>query len=199
MKFRRVLVANRGEIALRIMRTCHHLGLGTVGVYSDADANAPHVQFADRAIRIGGPEATESYLNIPNLLAAAKASGADAIHPGYGFLAENAEFADAVESAGLVFIGPTAEMITLMGDKGTARHLMNERGVPVTPGYSGDDQDQETFLAEAQKIGFPVLVKAVAGGGGKGMSIVEAPEDLPAALRLHGMRVARWLRWRPAS
>ena len=182
MSFRSVLVANRGEIALRVMKTCADMGLETVAVFSDADAGSPHVDFADRAVRIGPAAAAESYLKIDAVIEAAQRAGADAIHPGYGFLAENAEFAEAVAAAGLVFIGPTPESIRLMGDKSTARNLMEERGVPVAPGYTGDDQSDERLVAEAKKIGYPVLVKAAAGGGGKGMSIVREEGDLTQAL-----------------
>ena len=166
MSFRSVLVANRGEIALRVMKTCAAMGLETVAVYSDADAESPHVEFADRAVRIGPAAAADSYLKVEAVIEAARVAGAEAIHPGYGFLAENAEFAEAVAAAGLTFIGPTPESIRLMGDKATARTLMDERGVPVAPGYSGDDQSDERLISAAEDIGFPVLVKAAAGGGG---------------------------------
>jgi propionyl-CoA carboxylase alpha chain len=182
MSFRSVLVANRGEIALRIMKTCVSMGLETVAVYSDADEDSPHVAFADRAVRIGPAAATDSYLKIDVVIEAARRAGADAIHPGYGFLAENAEFAEAVVAAGLIFIGPTSESIRLMGDKSTARTLMEERGVPVAPGYTGDDQSDERLITEAAKIGYPVLVKAAAGGGGKGMSIVRSADALQEAV-----------------
>ncbi len=177
-----LLVANRGEIAVRVLRTAHALGLRTVAVYSDADAGAPHVALADEAVRIGPPPAAESYLNVDAILEAARRTGADAIHPGYGFLAENADFVAAVEGAGLVFVGPRAETVRAMGDKAAARELMAARGVPVVPGYSGADQSVERFAAAAEEIGYPVLVKASAGGGGKGMSIVESADALPAAL-----------------
>lgn len=180
--FDRVLIANRGEIAARIMRTCAVMGLQTVAVFSEADADMPHVRAADQAICIGAAPAAESYLSIPKVIAAAKATGAQAIHPGYGFLSENAEFVDAVEAAGLVFIGPTADSVRQMGSKARARELMAARGVPVVPGYGGEDQSDARLTAAAEEIGFPVLVKAAAGGGGKGMSIVHAAAELPDAL-----------------
>jgi geranyl-CoA carboxylase alpha subunit len=180
--FRTVLVANRGEIALRVMATARTMGFGTVAVHSSADARSRHVSFADRAVLIGGPLPAESYLNIPAIIAAAKASGADAVHPGYGFLAENASFARACRDAGLVFIGPSAESIEAMGDKARAKAFMQAAGVPVVPGYQGDDQSEARFLAEAETIGFPVMIKAVAGGGGRGMRLVPDAASLPALL-----------------
>jgi geranyl-CoA carboxylase alpha subunit len=180
--FRIVLVANRGEIALRIMATAKAMGYGTVAVYSSADAKSRHVGFADRAVLIGGPLPAESYLNIPAIIAAAKASGADAVHPGYGFLAENAAFARACREAGLVFIGPSAESIEAMGDKARAKAFMQAAGVPVVPGYQGEDQSEARFVAEAETIGFPVMIKAVAGGGGRGMRLVPDAASLPALL-----------------
>lgn len=182
MGFERVLVANRGEIARRVMRSCRARGLSTVAVYSDADAGARHVAEADVAVRIGAAPAAESYLRGDRIVAAAKRSGAEAVHPGYGFLAENAGFAQAVIDAGLVWIGPRPETIRAMGDKAAARALMAKRGVPVAPGYAGEDQDDTRLIAEAVAIGFPLLVKAAAGGGGKGMHVVEAAEMLPAAI-----------------
>ena len=179
---RTVLVANRGEIACRVLRTCRQMGLGTVAVYSDADAAAPHVALADRAVRLGPPPARESYLAIDALVAAARAAGADAIHPGYGFLSEHAGFARAVTAAGLTFIGPSAEVIELLGSKQAAKERAIAAGVPVVPGYNGHDQDVATLAREAGAVGFPLLVKASAGGGGKGMRIVRNPDELGAAL-----------------
>lgn len=177
-----LLVANRGEIARRIFRTCRELGIATVAVYSDADAEAPFVREADQALRLGPAPSRESYLNVPAILAAAEASGADAVHPGYGFLAENAAFAEAVAEAGLVFVGPTPEAIRSMGLKREAKALVAAAGVPVIPGYDGADQDPAVLAAEAVRIGFPVLLKASAGGGGKGMKRVDGPDALPAAI-----------------
>ena len=177
-----LLIANRGEIACRIIRTARRLGIRTVAVYSDADANALHVRSADEAVHIGPSAARESYLVGERIIAAAKATGAQAIHPGYGFLSENAEFAQAVIDAGLVWVGPRPHSITAMGLKDAAKKLMQQAGVPTTPGYLGENQDPAHLAAEAAKIGYPVLIKAVAGGGGKGMRLVEAPEDFADAL-----------------
>ncbi|MEO0323144.1 MAG: biotin carboxylase N-terminal domain-containing protein [Myxococcota bacterium] len=177
-----LLVANRGEIARRIFRTCRDLGIATVAVYSDADAGAPFVREADQALRLGPAPSRESYLNVPALLAAAKASGADAVHPGYGFLAENAAFAEAVAKAGLVFVGPSPQAIRSMGLKREAKALVAAAGVPVIPGYDGADQDPSVLAAEAARVGFPVLLKASAGGGGKGMKRVGRAEDLASAI-----------------
>ena len=182
MSFSKILIANRGEIAGRIIRTARALGYRTVAVFSDADAHAPHVQQADEAVRIGPPPAAESYLNIAALLAAARATGADAVHPGYGFLSERADFAQAVADAGLVFIGPPPAAITAMGDKAAAKRRMLAAGVPCAPGYLGARQDDETLTAQALALGFPLLVKAVAGGGGRGMRLVHAVDQLPLAL-----------------
>ena len=179
---RRVLVANRGEIALRIMRACRDEGLETVAVYSDADRHAPFVRAADRAIRIGPAAPAESYLRIEALLAAASESGADAVHPGYGFLSERAAFAQAVADAGLIFIGPPASAISAMGDKTSARRLMAAAGVPIVPGSTAAMRDPAEAARVATGIGYPVLVKAAAGGGGKGMRVVHRAEELPAAL-----------------
>ncbi|HSD88006.1 MAG TPA: biotin carboxylase N-terminal domain-containing protein [Kofleriaceae bacterium] len=176
----KVLVANRGEIALRVMRTCRAMGIATVAVYSDADADAPFVRYADEAVRIGAPPARESYLVMPSLLDAARRTGARAIHPGYGFLSENPLFAEAVADAGLVFIGPPAEVIRHLGSKQAAKRIAQRAGVPVVPGYHGDDQTQ--LIEEGRAIGFPLLVKASAGGGGKGMRIVRAQGDLAEAI-----------------
>jgi geranyl-CoA carboxylase alpha subunit len=179
---RKVLVANRGEIACRIMRTCRAMGIATVAVFSEADASARHVHEADEAIRIGPSAASASYLNIPAIIQAARRADADAIHPGYGFLSEQALFAQACVEAGITFIGPRPEVIARMGSKREARHLVSAAGVPVVPGYDDADQSDERLLAAAREIGFPILVKASAGGGGKGMRAVERAGDLPAAL-----------------
>jgi acetyl-CoA carboxylase biotin carboxylase subunit len=179
---RRVLIANRGEIALRIVRACHEEGLEAVAVYSAADRASPHVRAADRALPIGPAPAAESYLAIDKLLAAAVQSGADAIHPGYGFLAERAAFAEAVESAGLVFVGPPASAIRAMGDKTEARRRMIAAGVPVVPGASTPVEDPAAALRLARELGFPVMVKAAAGGGGRGMRVVRSEQELAPAL-----------------
>ncbi|WP_204114389.1 biotin carboxylase N-terminal domain-containing protein [Shimia biformata] len=178
-----LLVANRGEIALRIMRTARDRGLGVVAVYSDADAGAAHVRFADHAVRIGPSPAAQSYLSTKAILKAAQQAGADAIHPGYGFLSENAGFAAACANAGLVFVGPSPEVISLMGDKARAREAMKRAGVPVVPGFEGM-ADDAALLAEADAIGFPVMIKAAAGGGGKGMRLVTSREGFAEALTL---------------
>jgi len=174
---RKVLVANRGEIALRIIRACRELGLETVAVYSEADRESLHVRFADDDVCIGPPPARASYLKIPALIAAAEITGADAIHPGYGFLAENAEFADTCRASNITFIGPTGEQIRQMGDKATARRLAAEAGVPTVPGSPGTIDDPDEALAFADRIGFPVIIKATAGGGGKGMRIAHDAEQ----------------------
>jgi geranyl-CoA carboxylase alpha subunit len=181
--FRKILIANRGEIALRIARTARRLGYGVVAVYSDADANAIHVREADEAVRIGEALPAQSYLNIGAIIAAAKASGADAVHPGYGFLAENEDFAQSCRDAGLVFIGPSPDAIKAMGNKARAKEIMLAAGVPCVPGYQGADQSEATMLAEADKIGFPVMIKAVAGGGGRGMRLVPDATAFPGSLR----------------
>ncbi len=180
--FTSVLVANRGEIACRVFRTARRMGIRTIAVYSEADAKALHVREADEAVLIGPAPARESYLDAAKVLAAAKQTGAEAIHPGYGFLSENADFAEAVMAAGLVWIGPPPAAIRAMGLKDAAKKLMIEAGVPVTPGYQGDNQDPDFLAAEAARIGFPVLIKAVAGGGGKGMRKVDRAEDFADAL-----------------
>ena len=180
--FARLLIANRGEIACRIARTARRLGIRTVAVYSEADRDAMHVDAADEAVLIGPAAARESYLNIGRIVAAARASGADAVHPGYGFLSENAEFAEACAAAGLVFVGPPPAAIRSMGRKAAAKALMERAGVPVVPGYHGEGQDPDWLAAEAGRIGYPVLVKAVAGGGGKGMRRVDDADGFAAAL-----------------
>jgi len=180
--FEKVLIANRGEIACRVIRTCRTLGIRTVAVYSEADAGAQHARLADEAWPIGGPRPQDSYLRGDAILEAARQSGAQAIHPGYGFLSENADFAEAVEAAGLVFIGPKAASMRKMGSKAGAKQLMDARGVPVVPGYTGEDQDPGRLQIEADGIGYPLMIKAAHGGGGKGMRIVRASEDFAAAL-----------------
>jgi 3-methylcrotonyl-CoA carboxylase alpha subunit len=177
-----VLVANRGEIALRVMRTCRRLGVRTIGVYSDADAAAPHVVEADEAYRIGPPPATESYLNAAAILEVARAARAVAVHPGYGFLAENADFAERCTAAGLVWIGPPPAAMRALGDKSRAKALAEQHHVPVLAGYHGADQARDTLAAEAHRIGFPVLIKASAGGGGRGMRVVETSAEFDVAL-----------------
>ncbi|QJE73250.1 biotin/lipoyl-binding protein [Aerophototrophica crusticola] len=182
MSFRRILIANRGEIACRIARTAKRLGYGTVAVYSDADAGALHTRLADQAVRIGPAAAAQSYLSIPALLDAARRSGADAVHPGYGFLSENADFAQAVVEAGLVFIGPAPSAIRAMGSKRLAKERVAAHGVPVLPGYTGADQSLDRLVGEAGRIGLPLMVKASAGGGGKGLRPVRDPAELRPAL-----------------
>jgi len=179
--FKKILIANRGEIALRIMRTCREMGIGTVAVYSDVDTRALHVLEADEAVRLGPPEPSKSYLDIDRVIAAAIETGAEAIHPGYGFLAENAAFAERCEQEGLVFIGPPADVIRDLGDKITARQIMQKGGVPVIPGMTEAADDPTAWAAHADQIGYPVLIKAAAGGGGKGMRIVSDPAELAAA------------------
>jgi geranyl-CoA carboxylase alpha subunit len=183
MSFTKILVANRGEIAWRIMRTAKAMGYRTVAVFSDADRDAPHVAFADEAVRIGPPPVADSYLSIDRILEAAHKSGADAIHPGYGFLSENDTFAAACEKAGLVFIGPPPAAIAAMGNKAAAKRRMIDAGVPCVPGYQGTDQSDGNLEKEARKIGLPVMVKAAAGGGGRGMRLVERDGDLQEAIR----------------
>jgi acetyl-CoA carboxylase biotin carboxylase subunit len=182
--FGKVLIANRGEIALRVIRACREMGIRTVAVYSEADRESLHVRFADEDICIGPAQGRESYLNIPRIIAAAEITGADAIHPGYGFLAENAEFAEICDRANIVFIGPTAEHIRLMGDKATARRTMQGVGVPTVPGSEGAIDDPESALRTAQEIGFPVLIKAAAGGGGKGMRVAVDADVFAAQLSM---------------
>ena len=180
--FDTILIANRGEIACRIVATCRRMGIRTVAVYSDADANSRHARLADTAFRIGPPPSRESYLNVERILDAAKQSGTQAIHPGYGFLSENAEFAEACAHAGVVFIGPTPSAIRAMGSKAAAKELMRKAGVPLTPGYDGSNQAAEFLAQQANAIGYPVMIKANAGGGGKGMRRVDAQEEFAAAL-----------------
>ena len=182
MTLSRLLIANRGEIACRIMATCRALGIETVAVYSDADQFARHVRGADTAVRIGPAPATESYLNSDAILAAAKEAGADAIHPGYGFLSENPDFAAAVEAAGLIWVGPTADTIRAMGLKDRAKEIAEAADVPVLPGYRGDDQTLKTLKAAAKDVGYPLLIKAVAGGGGRGIRLVSAAAEFESAL-----------------
>ncbi|MFB0515413.1 MAG: acetyl-CoA carboxylase biotin carboxylase subunit [Candidatus Neomarinimicrobiota bacterium] len=179
--FNKVLIANRGEIALRIIRACHELGISTVAVYSTADELALHVRFATEAVCIGPPESSRSYLHIPSIIAAAELTNADAIHPGYGFLAENAEFAAICEDHDITFIGPKADTIRLMGDKSAARKTMIAASVPVTPGSKGVIRDPREAVRVAEELGYPVMLKASAGGGGRGMRRVEEPELLPKA------------------
>jgi len=180
--FNKILIANRGEIALRVMRTCHAMGISTVAVYSDPDARAPHVRVADEAVLIGPAPSKDSYLDIERIIEAGKRTGADAIHPGYGFLSENAEFAEACEAAGITFIGPSSDAIRKMGLKNTARRIMAEAGVPIVPGQDGQDQSIETLRKNVEALGLPVLIKASAGGGGKGMRVVRVASELEAAI-----------------
>ncbi len=181
--FRKILIANRGEIACRVIDTCRRLGVATVAVYSDADRDARHVAMAGEAVHIGGPAPRDSYLRGDAIIAAAKATGCQAIHPGYGFLSENPDFVDAVTTAGLIFIGPSASAIRAMGLKDAAKSLMEKAGVPVVPGYHGADQRDAHLAREAAAIGYPVLIKAVAGGGGKGMRLVERPAEFDERLQ----------------
>jgi acetyl-CoA carboxylase, biotin carboxylase subunit len=182
--FSKVLIANRGEIALRVIRACRELGLQTVAVYSEADRDSLHVRFADDDVCIGPPPSRDSYLNIPRLIAAAEITGADAIHPGYGFLAENAEFAETCVASNLTFIGPTPDQIRVMGDKAAARNAMVAAGVPIIPGSPGPVEDADEALALARDIGFPVIIKAAAGGGGKGMRVAREPDDFGRSFQL---------------
>jgi len=180
--FKKILIANRGEIALRVIRTCREMGIKTVAVYSTADKDSLHVRFADEAVCIGKPQSSESYLNIPHIMAAAEITNADAIHPGYGFLAENAKFSKICEDHGIKFIGPTAEMISSMGDKITAKETMIKAGVPVVPGSGGllESLEQAKYLAK-NEVGYPVILKATAGGGGKGMRVVWEESEMERA------------------
>jgi len=180
--FKKVLVANRGEIAVRIIHGCQEMGIKTVAVYSEVDAGAPHVNLADETVNLGDPTPSESYLNISKIIEAARSVGAEAIHPGYGFLAENPDFPQACSDKGIKFIGPSAKVIAMMGDKIAAKKTMEKAGVPVIPGYHGLKQDNPTLIKEGKKIGFPLLVKAAAGGGGKGMRIVHSEEQIEQAI-----------------
>jgi len=181
--FKKVLVANRGEIALRIIRACKELGIRTVAIHSEADANGLHVRAADERVCVGPAEDSLSYRNIPNVLSAAEITGAEAVHPGYGFLSENAHFAEVCESIGLKFIGPTSENIALMGDKAKARDIIARRGLPVLPGSPGELRSEQEALDAARKIGFPVIIKASAGGGGRGMRVVNKDDELVRAFQ----------------
>ena len=178
--FRKVLIANRGEIALRVISACKELGIRTVAVYSEADRNSLHVRFADEAICIGPPPSKDSYLNVPAVISAAEIAGADAIHPGYGMLSENANFAEVCRASNIKFIGPPPEVTRMMGEKATARQTMKKAKVPILPGSDGAIEDVDAALEWAQSVGYPVMLKAVAGGGGRGMRIVRSKEDLPA-------------------
>lgn len=181
--FKKILIANRGEIALRVLRACRELGIQTVAIHSEADAASLHVRFADESVCVGPADATLSYRNIPNILSAAEITGAEAIHPGYGFLAENSHFAEVCESAGIKFIGPFPECISLMGDKAKARETMMKKGIPVIPGSEGKVANEKDAIETAKKIGYPVIIKAVAGGGGRGMRVVHRQEDLAKSLQ----------------
>ncbi len=182
MNIKKILIANRGEIAIRVMKTCHEMGIATVAVYSDADKDALFVKQADEAIAIGGLQASEPYLDQEKIINAAKVTGADAIHPGYGFLSENAGFAKKCKEENIIFIGPSAEVVEMMGSKSRAKEIMQKAGIPCVPGYNGVDQSIEVFKKESEKTGFPLLVKAAAGGGGKGMRIVYNKQEIPAAI-----------------
>src|SRR5688572_20937079 len=182
--FKKILIANRGEIALRVIRACRELGIQTVAVYSEADRESLHVRFADDDVCIGPAPARDSYLKIPRIIAAAEIAGADAIHPGYGFLAENAEFAETCAASNIAFIGPTAEQIRVMGDKAAARNAMARVDVPIIPGTPGPVEDADEALEFARAIGFPVIIKAAAGGGGKGMRVAAEPEDFTRSFQL---------------
>src|SRR6218665_1551052 len=179
--FDKILIANRGEIALRVLRACKELGIPSVAVHSPADANAMHVRLADESVCIGPPPARDSYLNVPSLLAACEITGADAVHPGYGFLSENARFAEILGEHNIGFIGPKAEHIRLMGDKIEAKKTARRLGIPVVPGSDGGVSPEDDTLAIAREIGFPVLVKAAAGGGGRGMKVAQTEADLEMA------------------
>ncbi len=179
--FRKILIANRGEIALRVIDACKELGIATVAVYSEADRNSLHVRFADEAVCIGPPRSSESYLNIPQVISAAEITNVDAIHPGYGFLSENANFAEVCEASHITFIGPSPDLLRMMGEKDQARREMSAAGVAIVPGSQGVIPDEAAALAEVERIGYPVIVKASAGGGGRGMRVVRTKEELPTA------------------
>jgi acetyl-CoA carboxylase biotin carboxylase subunit len=181
--FKKILIANRGEVALRVIFACRELGIKTVAVYSEADENSLHVRFADEDVRIGPARSADSYLNMPNIISAAEITGADAIHPGYGFLSESASLAEVCEACHIKFIGPTPQVIRLMGDKVRARRVMKKAGVPVLPGSDGPIDQEDRALKLAREIGFPVIVKATAGGGGRGMRVVRNAADLPTAVK----------------
>jgi acetyl-CoA carboxylase biotin carboxylase subunit len=178
MMFRKILIANRGEIALRVICACKELGIRTVAIYSEADRNALHVRFADEAVCIGPPRSSESYLNIPHVISAAEITDVDAIHPGYGFLSENANFAEVCEASHITFIGPSPEMLRMMGEKETARREMAAAGLPILPGSNGLLADSDTAMSEAERVGYPVIIKASAGGGGRGMRMVRNRDEL---------------------
>jgi acetyl-CoA carboxylase biotin carboxylase subunit len=185
-EIKKLLIANRGEIALRIHRACHEMGIKTVAVHSTADADAMHVRLADEAVCIGPPSATESYLNIPNIISAAEVTGADAIHPGYGFLSENAKFAEIVESHNLIFVGPKPEHIRTMGDKVEAKRTAGALGLPLVPGSDGAISDLAEAKALAEQIGYPVIIKAASGGGGRGMKVCTSPDSLETLMQQAG-------------
>ena len=182
--FKKILIANRGEIALRVIQACKEMGIKTVAIYSEADLNSLHVRFADEAVCVGPADASQSYRNIPNILSAAEVTDAEAIHPGYGFLAESAYFSEVCESAGVKFIGPSAEAISLMGNKAKAREIMIKNGIPVIPGSEGKLMGEENVRETAKKIGYPLIIKASSGGGGRGMRVVNRVEDLMTAVQV---------------
>ncbi len=189
--FKKILIANRGEIALRIICACKELGIKTVAVYSEADRLALHVHFADEAICIGPPRSSESYMNIPHIISAAEVSGADAVHPGYGFLAENANFAEVCETSGITFIGPRSDLIRLMGEKERARQEMVRAGLSVLPGSDGVVPSESEARRVADRIGYPLMIKAAAGGGGRGMRVVWKESDLPALFSRRSTKPSR--------
>src|SRR4029434_9582470 len=182
--FKKILIANRGEVALRIIFACRELGIRTVAVYSEADENSLHVRFADEDVCIGPPRSAESYLNVPAIISAAEITGADAIHPGYGFLSESAYLAEVCQACHIRFIGPDPSVIKLLGDKARARKAMKKAGVPMLPGSDGPVENEEKALKVARDIGYPVIIKAVAGGGVRGMRVVRTPDELPQLLRM---------------